>query len=476
MRAPGFRFGSTLFLVSALVANSCAPAPELKGAAATPTNPGPSPTVERRQPNIVLILTDDQRWDQFRSMPNTRRLLIARGVDFTNAFVVNPLCCPSRASILTGNYSHRTGVYENTDYNVFRRRDESSTIATWLDRSGYRTALIGKYLNGYGLDDRHVPPGWDRWVAFARHNAAYYDYNLNVDGRVVHHGYGRADYSTDLLASAADAFIASTPSDRPLFLYFAPFAPHGPQTPAPRDVGTWNMQPPLDPPNQNEADVSDKPPYVRNMPLAGEAATNDIRLGAEESLLAVDDAVRGIVRALKDSGRLHDTLIVFASDNGMAAGEHRRLAKSSPYEESIRVPLVIRYDLIRDLPTRRSQMVLNIDLAPTFAAVAGASYPSTDGRSLLPLLDRAPVIWRNSFVIEHELMAKDAVPSFCAIRTTRWKFVRYADGFEELYNLANDPYEMQNIAGDPSSQRMVSRFRNESRARCRPLPPGMPPF
>jgi N-acetylglucosamine-6-sulfatase len=184
------------------------------------------------RPNIILILTDDQRWDTLSAMPNVQRLLAGHGVTFANSFVVNPLCCPSRSSILTGNYSHTTHVYKNLPpdggFQTFGTQDRS-TIATWLEAAGYRTALVGKYLNGYAHTS-YIPPGWDRWVAYTS-GTDYYDYTLNVDGERVSHGHAPSDYSTDVLADYAVDFVRDTSS--PFFLYFAPNAPHQPAFPEP---------------------------------------------------------------------------------------------------------------------------------------------------------------------------------------------------------------------------------------------------
>src|SRR5438132_12469006 len=233
----------------------------------------------RSKPSIVLILTDDQTWNSLRATPVGRRELIGHGVKFTNAFVVNSLCCPSRASILTGQYSHTTGVYANHGphggFEAFRPH-ERSTIATWLHSVGYRTALVGKYLNSYeqaGLAG-HIPPGWDRWAAFSDSNDLYYDYRLFVNGRIRHYGHSPADYSTDVLRRYAVRFIRR--SRGPLFLYFAPFAPHAPFTPAPRYAGRFSNLAPYRPHNFNERDVSDKPRWLRALPRFGPSRVRDI--------------------------------------------------------------------------------------------------------------------------------------------------------------------------------------------------------
>ena len=422
-------------------------------------------------------------------MPSVRRLLVAKGLRFTNGFVVNPLCCPSRSSILTGNYSHTTGVYTNLDsdfggWRLFRANGwEQKDIAVWLKGAGYRTGLIGKYLNGYGPNVTYVPPGWDRWVAFdlaGTTGAAYYDYDLNVNGRIVHHGGAPADYSTDVLAKLSARFIEAAPAGAPLFLYFAPFAPHGPGTPAPRDVGTV---PTIHrrPPSFNERDVSDKPKYIRVQPPADPVGVDLAFTSGVESLGAEDDAVARIVRALADTGRLHNTLLVFMSDNGVLSGEHRWRDKLVPYEEAIRVPFAVRFDplTVPHRGERDGQLVLNIDLAETFAQLAGLPQPVTDGRSLIPLLDGSATRWRTRFLVEHVAYPKTRpqphpVPTYCAVRTRHRMYARYRSGFEELYDLVADPYELRNIAS--IAPRARREMRDSARVLCSPLPPGMPGF
>ncbi len=422
-------------------------------------------------PNIVLIVTDDQRWDTLRYMPWVRRHLIHHGTTFENAFVVNPVCCPSRASILTGRYSHGTGVYTNRPplggVDAF---DPSDTIATRLQAAGYRTALFGKYLNHYVGPE--APPGWDRWASFNDRaaNAPFFDYTMAVDGTVRRYGHARKDYSTDVLADHAERFIDATKG--PFFLYLAPSAPHKPSTPAPRDRGSLHSLRPHRPPSFGEADTSDKPAWVQAIP---EIASNredrfdEFRLGQLESLGAVDDAVHRIVRTLRASGEIHDTLFVFTSDNGIQFGEHRLRGKEAPYEESIRVPMVVRYDAIRGRARDERRMVLNIDLAPTFADLAGVRLNDPDGRSIVPLLkDRSPR-WRSGFLIEH---VGGRIPTYCAVRTKRWKYVYYIDGERELYDLKHDPYELEDLAEDPTAADTTSRLHRRLRVLCSPAPPG----
>jgi arylsulfatase A-like enzyme len=416
------------------------------------------------------VVTDDQRADTLFAMPTVNKELVRHGVRFTKAFVVNPLCCPSRASILTGKYSHSTGVWRNAFPNG-GFKDDSTTIATVLQQAGYRTALMGKYLNGYesaANTTKYVPPGWDRWVAFAR--GLYYNYRLNIDGVLKDYGDRPYDYSTNALRRQAMTFIRNT--EGPLFLYFVPYAPHDPATPAQRHEKEFSDLPPFRPPSYNEADVSDKPEYIRQRPrlrATDRAAVDAFRLGQLRSLLAVDRAIDGILEALSETGRLDDSLIILTSDNGMALGEHRwRKAKRIPYEESVRVPLVVRWDRRFQNARDEDRFALNIDLAPTIAGVTGLSLPDADGQSLAPLLEASTEPWRDAFLIEHLTDARPFAPSYCAVRTRRYVYAVYATGERELYDLEADPHELKSEITDPPA----SELRDRLRQLCVPKPPG----
>jgi len=429
------------------------------------------------KPTIVLILTDDQRWDTLSAMPNLQRLLVAHGVEFTQSFVVDPLCCPSRASLLTGTYPSSTGVWADAPpYGGFPAFRDRSTLATWLHHAGYRTALFGKYLNRYE-DTRYVPPGWDRWVAFdgaRRRDDFYYRYGLNVDGRIVRRGSRPEDYSTNVIAGEADSFIRSTSG--PLFVYFAPFGPHPPSKPDPKDAGRFRGIKPWRPPSYNEGDVSKEPGWVRALnPISPkrQASIDGLRERMIESLQAVDRAVARIVEALAATGRLGRAMIVFASDNGYSWGEHRWDRKAAPWEEDIRVPLVIRYDPMVRSPRTDEHLVANIDYAPTFAEVARASAPGVQGRSLIPLLRTAgPVGWRVEVGLE--AMRDGRMPGYCGVRTTRYAFVEYTTSDSQLYLIQADPLELSNLAADPSRSGLVSMLAAHVRRLCKPPPPGSP--
>ncbi len=433
---------------------------------------GPTP------PSIVVILTDDQRWDTLPWMPTVTEELIDKGVTFENAFAHNPACCPSRASFLTGNYSHTTGVWSNSSpygaYPAFTSEDD--TLAVWLDDAGYRTAFMGKYLNQYEPAS-HVPPGWDEWRAFL--DPDYYSYSLSVNGQVVEKGTDPRDYSTNMFARQADRFIQSTDAGTPLFLYMALKAPHGPYTPAPRDVGALRGIDPFRPPSFNEEDVSDKPAYIQDRGQMGGGRIGEVdeaRRMQLETIQSVDRSVGRILTALRETGRLHNTVIVFASDNGFSWGEHRWKAKLVPYEESIRIPLVIRWDAGGLSPGKVKALTVNVDVAPTLVDMAGLPPQEVDGRSLLPLLRGTHPPWRDAFPLEHVNEISPYVPTYCGVRTRHETFVRYATGEEEYYRLDEDPYQLKNMASAPRWSDRVAHLRQRTLALCDPLPPEMPPF
>lgn len=452
------------------------------GLVAGVTSPVVSPAPVRAQvapkPNIVIVMTDDQRIDQLARMPATNSLLVGHGVRFDRAFASHPLCCPSRASILRGQFAHTTGIYFNQGssggWAGFRDRGlEASTLATWLDAVGYRTGLVGRYLNGYDAATNHVPPGWDFWRG----------------GDIYYYETGPRTYAAHLLTKNGEGFIRTTPQDTALFLYLAYYEPHAPSNPAPKyatdprcnGVSTSGV------PSFNEADVSDKPAPVRNKPLMTAAQqtyigttlpTNQCR-----ALLSVDDGVAAIVRALIDTGRLGNTLIVFMSDNGLFLGEHRIQAeKVLTYEEAIRIPVVVRYDPLTNGVARVDQrFVMNVDIAPTIAELVGldirpgcpvppygACDGGFDGRSIVPLLAGTVPSWRNDILVENH--------QSCGVRTDRYLFNRYASRQEELYDLNADPYQLTNLlAATPSPSTMAIRDQLLARLKvlCSPPAPGV---
>ncbi|GIV00653.1 MAG: hypothetical protein KatS3mg014_2268 [Actinomycetota bacterium] len=415
--------------------------------------------------NVVVIVTDDQSFDSIpRSVP-VMPYLQARALDpadhwvvFTRAFVNTPLCCPSRATMLTGRYPHHTGVWGNADGAVL---DETDTLATWLDAAGYETALVGKYLNGYPFGrGPYVPPGWDRWWGKEQGGpeSIYHDFTLIEQGTPV--AYGPEAYSTDVLADAAVSFIERAPRDRPFFLWFAPTAPHPPAEPAARHAGRYADLALTDPPSLGEPDVSDKPAWVRALPpldAAGLEAMRNARRRSFETLLAVDEAVRRVIEALRERGELEETVVVFTSDNGLSFGEHRWDRKSCPYEECIRVPLLVR---VPGLAHRvEPALVSAVDLAPTILDLTGVRPTGPlDGASLAPLLRGGPPPRQEVYL---EFGGDPRVPAWRALRTPRWMYVELATGERELYDLRADPFELENLARDPARAAIVETMADD---------------
>jgi arylsulfatase A-like enzyme len=298
----------------------------------------------------------------------------------------------------------------------------------------------------------------------------YFGYRL-TDGREIRrYGYGADAYSTDVLARVAARFIRESGPD-PFFLYFSPFAPHQKPRfsvePAPRHVDAFAGHRYTRSPSVNEADVSDKPAHIRRRKPYPRAKLTELREEQLEALLAVDDAVAGMLAALEETGKLADTMVVFTTDNGYSWGEHRWAGKRLPYDEAIRVPLVIRYDRL-GVPARvETRAALNIDLAPTITEAAGVTVAGRDGRSILPLLGGGETAWRKRFQIEY--YDPPFFPSYCGYRGGRWKYVQYRTGEEELYHLVRDPYELRNLAGVPRHRERVMTGRDRVlRSACRP--------
>jgi arylsulfatase A-like enzyme len=426
------------------------------------------------QPNVILIVTDDQRWDTIGYMPTVQAELAGKGVTFSNAFAVNPVCCPSRASILTGQWSHTNGVWGiQGPFGGFGVFADQATLPVWLDAAGYETMLAGKYLNGY-FDASYVPPGWDEWFAHTMNENAYFNWSASDNGTEVTFGDEPADYATDVIAVRATEFIHR--AEDPFFLYFAPKAPHydvsGSVTPAPRHVGAYAGLEPWDSPSVNEPSVDDKPRYVRRQGFIKAERIAELRQDQLESLLAVDEAIAAMLAALDETGKLADTLIVFTSDNGFGWGEHRRMNKVAPYEESIRVPFIVRWDALSITQRTEPKLALNTDVARTVAAAAGLDV-RTEGRSLLRLVSNPQQSWRRRFVIESNLWPDRRVPPYCGFRSERWKYVQYETGEEELYDLVRDPYELR--SGHRERLDSVLRYRDlVRRSLCRP--PGFRPL
>jgi N-acetylglucosamine-6-sulfatase len=420
-----------------------------------------------KAPNVIVILTDDQDAASLRVMRHLKDELAKKGTTFANSFATFPECCPSRVTLLTGQFAHNHGVLSNQPpdggFNAF---DDNNYLPLWLQRAGYRTGYVGKYLNGYGFaalgnDPGYVPPGWTNWEALTNHTEyQQYGHTLNQNGELRSYGERPRDYQTDVLARRSARFVRGSVADRhPFFLTVAPVAPHdegvvedspmAPRNPrpAPRHTGRFSGRPLPRPPSFNEANVEDKPQSTRRNPLLRRGDIRELTKlyrSRLESLLAVDDLVDKLVGVLRRNGALERTMIVFTSDNGYLLGEHRRVGKEALYEESVRVPLVIRGPGFPPGVTRR-QLVGNVDLVPTIVALTGVEPGLTmDGVALLPLARRPHAKAHRAMLLE-VLSGR----TFSAIRTRRYVFAANGEGVDELYDLKRDPFELRNVVGDP---------------------------
>ncbi|MCJ7520331.1 MAG: sulfatase, partial [Anaerolineaceae bacterium] len=307
------------------------------------------------KPNIIFILADDLDTSAIQYMPKLKSLITDQGVTFSNYFVAESLCCPSRATTLRGQYPHNTQIVGKSMPNggfkkFFQLGEEKSTIAVWLQAAGYQTMLAGKYLNGYPLktDPLYIPAGWNEWYSPMKGDPySEYNYTLNENGNSVVYGNKPNDYGTDVYVSKTVDFIKRSAQDgKPFFIYLAPYAPHVPFTPAPRHANLFpNLKAPRTP-NYNEADISDKPAYIRVRSLLTQAKQNHIDKDYRkrvQSLQAIDEGFKAIVKVLESNGQLDNTYIFFTSDNGYHLGNHRQLrGKVSPYEEEMRVTMMVR--------------------------------------------------------------------------------------------------------------------------------------
>ncbi|MBA4147963.1 MAG: sulfatase [Verrucomicrobia bacterium] len=441
-----------------------------------------APTI---RPNIVFVLMDDQRWDDFGFMghPFARTPHIDRiareGVRFNNAFVTTPLCSPSRASFLTGQYAHTHGILDNV-----ARNEASHQLVTWprlLREVGYTTAFVGKWHMG---NDDTPRPGFDHWVS-VKGQGEYFNPELNIDGK---RKQIKNDYITDVFTDYAVDFLKRD-YDRPICLFLAHKAVHpdltqnpdgslsdpsaGKFTPAERHQKLYANQP--IPRRPNFGAPKAKPALQRPLPglppLSEKTATDDETVRNRLRMLAaVDESVQRIFEILEDTGKLDNTLFIFTSDGGYFYGEHglsveRRLA----YEESIRIPLLMRFPKLIQPSTGVDAMVLNIDIAPTVLELAGARIPmQMQGRSLLPILQGSQVSWRQSFLIEYFSQTDNVFPrvqnlGYQAVRTDGWKYIHYTniDNADELYDLRRDPYEQKNLFWEPGAQGPLLKMQME---------------
>jgi N-acetylglucosamine-6-sulfatase len=486
----------------------------------TPVQTAHAVPVIPKRPNVVMLMTDDQTVDDMRVMPNTRRLIGGQGVTFSKSYVSYPVCCPSRATYLSGQYAHNHGVLGlYPPRGGYGRFDRWNSLPVWMQDDGYVTDHIGKYMNGYGSqvpDD--VPPGWTEWHgAVDMSTYEMWGYTLNDNGH--RHTYGSPFdenprlYQANVYRDKAVDFIdRRAPSRRPFFLSVAFLAPHH-EIPeirhgtghlvraAPGDQGTLADEPLPASPAFGERDLSDKPAFVRKHgPMTDEevqyiAQRHEDR---QESLLAVDRAVAAIVAALRRTGDLDDTYILFTSDNGYMQGEHDVASgKVVAYDPSTQVPLLLRGP---GIPHGRvsDELVGNIDLAPTIVDIGHATAgKQMDGRSLLPyardpaLRSQRPLLHETAGpgytpIRDHdagEVQPVQPVLSYRAVRTDRWLWIEYSGGPRELYDLKRDPYELQSLHTDPAYRpvmaalhRTLHRLVHCRGASCRAnAPPVRPP-
>ncbi len=472
--------------------------------------PAGAPAVpQSARPNIVTIVTDDMRTDDLRWMPHVRRLLAGRGINFRNSFSPYPLCCPARASLLSGQYAHNHRVLSHALPFGFGSFDDSRTLATSLNDGGYNTVFLGKYLNGYGLQRsrvtgqpsfRYVPPGWTDWYAAVSRpprsgygsggTYSYWHTLLNVNGRI--DDSHRGQYQTELLGELARSLVRKYHrSPKPFFLYLSPVAPHfgAPREaddPRPRlDSATGrrvNIKTPARPRwvrgrfdrqiprasglpadgGPSEQDVRDKPRPMRNLPELTAWERSAVRASTRqraEALFVLDRQVARLVATLRATGELANTVVMFTSDNGYFLGEHRvRQGKIKPHEPSLRVPFLLAG---KGIPHGiRYDPVTTLDLTATVLDLAGARPPRVpDGRSALPSVRRdrgwtVPVV-TEGLEAARVFRGPPRAPGFrdarttIGVRTARWKYVRYSDGHGELYDLDTDPNELVSRFGNP---------------------------
>jgi N-acetylglucosamine-6-sulfatase len=485
------------------------------------------------RPNILVVMTDDQAQADVAKMPNVKRLLAKRGTTFADAVDSFPLCCPSRATFITGQYAHNHGVAGNFyPFGWYGMKHRANTMPAWLQKAGYHTALIGKWLNGYGARDAHgeVPAGFDTWRGLLDVSAYdYYNFVMNQNGKLKTWGdadfarklvefanievtpnpgglegvlgrlkelFGPApysywgtedpeDYSPDVTGKVTEDLVrAEGKSKQPFFIWWAPAAPHREDVattlmgrpgrdprPAPRYASKSSRFKLPKPPSFNEADFADKPSNMRNAaPSMSDAQIRQLQLDYEGrigSLLAVDDHVKKLIATLKATHQLKNTLIVFVSDNGWLQGQHRVTGdKFLPYEESLRIPLIVRGPGVPAGETIRGQ-VANIDFAPTLVDAANAKAGRTmDGVSLLPTIRHPNKRPKRALEIEalHPLFDGNIPVNawdrpYTGVRTDRYTYVVYTEtGEKELYDRRKDPYQLTNIAGTSAYAKIEAKL------------------
>lgn len=403
---------------------------------------------EPERPNILFVMTDDMPENLLPRMPEVDKRIVSEGIHFQNAYVSQSLCCPSRATILTGMYPHNTGVLSNGGphggVEAFRKQGlEQRSVANWLTGNGYRTGLVGKYMNGY--DGSYVPPGWSYW--YGRYEGGF----ANENGQIMSTS---GQFEVDAVKSKALAFLdraTDQAGDPPFALFVWTLAPHLPAARhALRHANLYKEEGFNPSPSFNEADVSDKPTWVRDLPPISDedrAQLSEWHRNQLRSLRSVDEMVGAMLDLLQERSALENTYVVFTTDNGVHMGEHRwwlgrGASKNTAYEEAAGVPLAVRGP---GIPANqvRPQLALNNDFAPTFADIADAPVPEdVDGRSLLPLMNSTPTqSWRTAVLNEKPLGSS----GYHSLITNRYTYVEYKTGERELYDRQEDPYQLRSI-------------------------------
>ena len=388
--------------------------------------------------NVLWIITDDQMRSTLRSMDRTWRRLVRKGVRFRRGYSAMPLCGPARASILTSRYPHNHGCHTNVTHPPFvAQGHDRDTVATRIKEAGYDTGYFGKYMNGVARQPSYVAPGWDRWVVLLEGRID--NPRVNVDGTVRRVGSQRE--FDQFAAQRLRRFIRRHRDTGPWFAVFAPTAPHGPYTPSPKHADDFDGVP-WDPPAFNEADMSDKPTWMRTLPPQDRRLMRQIYEGKLEELQDVDDQVGSVLKVLWRTGQLRSTWIFFISDNGYLLGEHRLLHKEQPYEESAGVPFVVRGPGVE--PRTLAALVSQVDLMPTTLDVAGLDPDAgrdLDGRSMLePLRSGDWSAWRRRLIVENTNL------EWALLREGSHAYIEhYGTGEWELYDLARDPHQLASL-------------------------------
>jgi arylsulfatase A-like enzyme len=450
-----------------------------------------------QRPNVLIFLADDQPMGTMRVsvrlrdgsiqrrdvMPHVLDMIGREGITFRRGYISNPLCCPSRSSILTGLYSKNSGVYTNGEGVLYRsfggdmafetNGNATRTIPYVLEGAGYETALFGKYLNGYlhysneapNEGPYFIPAGWDYWRAFYANNGKYYNYDLiswerGQPASVTHYDADPSDNSTTVVGAQLRSWLSDRDASVPFFAYVAPYSPHPNAVAEPRDVGRFRDALPFRSPalNETEAEKSDMPRYIRERDLSAEVLQKkqDLRRRQLDSLFSFDREIGRTVKLLDGLGQLDNTIVIYLSDNGLMWGEHDWTYKMVPYERSTHVPYYLRFDGLGDgsKGVVDRDLVVNVDLAPTiYDLTLGGSPPdlALDGVDML-----TGAANRRGIYLEH-LIQSPVAPSYCGfVSADGWKYVVYTPypGLidppfeEELYELNSDPHELHNLAGN----------------------------